>query len=72
MNKHCESSIYPVKSYLSGLGQYSHSHGASVHSTLFFSLRNPLNAMNSSLKLHPFVALMSTDAGRGVTESTWL
>lgn len=60
-------SIHHVKFYLCGLGQHSHSHGAGVHSALFFSLGNPLNSMDSGLKLHPLVALRATDAGRGVT-----
>lgn len=60
-------SIHHVKLYLSGLGQYSHSHGAGVYPALFFSLGNPLNSMDSSLKLHPLVALRAADAGRGVT-----
>lgn len=59
--------IHHVKLYLSGLGKYSHSHGAGMHSALFFSLGDPLNSMDSSLKLHPLVAVRAADAGRGVT-----
>lgn len=59
-----------VWSYLCGLGQNSYSHGTGVHPALFFRLGNPLNSMNSGLKLHLLVALRTTDAGRGVTESS--
>lgn len=67
MNTLFVSSIHNVKLYLSWLGQYSHGHGAGVHPALFFSPGNPLNSMDSSLKLHPLVALRAADAGRGVT-----
>lgn len=62
---------FTMKQYLSWLGQYSHRHGASVHSALLFSLGNPLNPMDSCLKLHPLVALRAADAGWGMTQSTW-
>ncbi|KAF3841863.1 hypothetical protein F7725_023814 [Dissostichus mawsoni] len=49
--------------YLSGLGQYSHRHGAGVHPAVFFSLGNPLNPMDSALKLHPLHGLLTPDTG---------
>lgn len=53
--------------YLCGLGQYHHSHGAGVHSSLFLRLGNPLNSMDSTFKFELFVAQRAADAGRGVT-----
>lgn len=64
-------SIYIFELYLSWLGQHSHGHGAGVHPPLLFSPGNPLNSVNSGLKLHLFVALGAADASWRVAKSTW-
>lgn len=57
----CHHSNYLL--YLCGLGQYSHSHGAGVHSSLFLCLGNPLYSMDSTFKFELLVAQRAADAG---------